>query len=166
MFSAVCFLASNNNINETRRATAQTIHIRNTYRTSSQSSSLHNQPLQVDLCNCTTQWLHFPVTLSEHQGHSNWNQSVEFSSVYHYIKFETNQFISIWHTMMLNIYFIKSPLHSSLPWPLLLQNKFRMSFNKPTGCDNILNFIQINSQYLNLWENGHWRVSLNTECTK
>ena len=36
-----------------------------------------------------------PVTLSEHQSHSNWNQSVEFSSVLHHTKLETNRFTSV-----------------------------------------------------------------------
>ena len=74
----------------TRRANAQTIHICHTYRTYSQSSPLHNQPswtfellhaaLQQNDCKSST-FPHNSVTVSEHQGHSNWNQTVEFSSV-------------------------------------------------------------------------------------
>ena len=47
----------------------------------------HHNHLSFASCNFTTEWLHKfqlshnPVTLSEHQGHSNWNQAVEFSSV-------------------------------------------------------------------------------------
>ena len=36
-----------------------------------------------------------PVTLSEHQGHSNRNRIVEFSCVKHHTKFETNRFTSV-----------------------------------------------------------------------
>ena len=35
------------------------------------------------------------MTLSEHQGHPNWNQTVELSHVQHHTKFETNQFTSV-----------------------------------------------------------------------
>ena len=45
---------------------------------------------------------------------------------------------------MLNVYFIKSQTAEFSP--LLVQSKFSMSFNKPTGCGNILNFIQIDTQ--------------------
>ena len=71
----------------TRRANAQMIYIRHTYRTSSQSSPLHNQPSsKFELFHATLQQNDFtsstfPLTLSENQGHSNWNQSVEFCSV-------------------------------------------------------------------------------------
>ena len=36
---------------------------------------------------------------------------------------------------------------SSLPWPLLVQNKYNWSFNKPTGCGNIPNSIQIDGNF-------------------
>ena len=35
------------------------------------------------------------VTLSEHQGHSNWNQTVMFRCVYHHIRFQTNWFTGV-----------------------------------------------------------------------
>ena len=73
-------------MDETRWAYVQTVCIRQTYRTS-QSSFLHNQPswtfellyatLQVSDCTNSS----FPVTFSEPPGHSNWNPTVEFSSV-------------------------------------------------------------------------------------
>ena len=47
---------------------------------------------------------------------------------------------------MLIVYFIKSPQQSSLPWMLLVQNKFSMHFNKPTGCGYTLNFMHIDCQ--------------------
>ena len=40
------------------------------------------------------------------------------------------------------VYFTKSCQQRSLPW--IVQNKFSVSFNKPTGCGHILNFICIN----------------------
>ena len=43
---------------------------------------------------------------------------------------------------MLIIYLIKCQ-QSSLHWILFVQNKFSLSFNKPTGCGNIPNFFQI-----------------------
>ena len=57
-----------------------------TYRTSSQSSSLHNQPSQTfELLHatlrqndCTSYSFPLnPVTLSENKGNSNWNQTVQ-----------------------------------------------------------------------------------------
>ena len=36
-----------------------------------------------------------PVTLSEHQGHPNWNQTAEFSCVQHHTKFKANSFTSV-----------------------------------------------------------------------
>ena len=47
----------------------------------------HNQPSRTfELLHATLQQndvtsSNFPVTLSEHQGHSSWNQSVDFTSV-------------------------------------------------------------------------------------
>ena len=35
------------------------------------------------------------MSLGEHQGHSNWNQTVEFSSVSHRTKFDLNQFTCV-----------------------------------------------------------------------
>ena len=36
---------------------------------------------------------HNPVTLSEHQSHSNWNQTEEFGSIQHHTKLETRVLI-------------------------------------------------------------------------
>ena len=82
----------------TRSANAQMIHVCHTYRTSSQSYPLHNQPSQafqllqatLQQNDCTSSsFIANPVTLSEHQGHSNSNQTVEYSHAYHHTKFET-----------------------------------------------------------------------------
>ena len=84
------------------------------------------------------------VTLSEHQGHSTWNQTVESSHVKHRTKLETNWFTNVQTQRNINCMFNKITLAEfSFPWILLVQNEFSMNFNKPTGCGNILNFIQI-----------------------
>ena len=36
------------------------------------------------------------VSLCEAQGHSNWNQNVDFSHVYHHSQFERNRFTNVW----------------------------------------------------------------------
>ena len=51
-----------------------------------------------------------------------------------------------WHMAMINVYFIKPHQHSPLPRILLVHNRFSMSSNKTTGCGNILNFIEIDTQ--------------------
>ena len=86
------------------------------------------------------------MTLNEHQSHSNWNQPLEFGSPgtpmpsLKQIAWQVS-----WHTMF-NRYFIKSCQQSSLPWIILLQNKFSMSFHISTGCGSRLNFIQTDTQ--------------------
>ena len=71
----------------TRRANAQTIHVCHTYRTSSLSSLLrkHHEYLSCFMQLYDRMTAHKlscnPVTFSEHQGHSNWNQTVEVSRV-------------------------------------------------------------------------------------
>ena len=78
-------------------------------------------------------------------------QSLQVSSIIPSLKQIGSQ-VS-WHMTILNICLIASHQQSSLPWIMLVQNKFHMSFNKPTGCGNILKFHP--NRYLNLWENGH-----------
>ena len=97
---------------------------------------------------CTS--LSFLVTLSEHQSHSNWNQIVQISHVWHHTMFDTNRFGSVLTHDDGKQIFIKSCQQSSFPWILLCATTTAttksMSFNKPTGCGNMLNFIQINTQ--------------------
>ena len=101
-----------------------------------------------------------PCDLSQHQGHSNWNQTVEFHCASYHTKFETIGSQVPWH-VMLNRYLIKSHLQSSPPWILFPPPppppKIGMSLKKLTDCGNILNFIHFNCK---IWENRHqsfWR---------
>ena len=64
------------------------IHGHHAYRT---SFTVLHAPLQQNDCTSSS----FPVTLRERHGHSDWNQIVDFSSLWHYTKFEANLFISI-----------------------------------------------------------------------
>ena len=86
----------------------------------------HQESLGYFMPFCSTiEWLnksllsHKPMPLREGQDHSNWNQSVEFSSV-------------------------KSCEQSSF-LRTVMQNQFSMSFNKQTSCGSILHVIQINT---------------------
>ena len=132
--------------------------------------------------NIVTEWLHKfqlsrdPVNLSEHQGYSSWNQTIDFNCL------ESHQ---VWNKSVHNYphsgrCYTYIPLNtirkrrrrrrkkrkkkkrkekkkknrrqSSLPRILLVQNEFSMNFIKPTGCGIILNYIQISRD---LQENGH-----------
>ena len=71
--------------------------------TSLQSSSLHDQPSQtfellhatLEQNDCKSSAFPVTVTLREHQGHSNWNQTVQFSSAQQHSEFETNRITSV-----------------------------------------------------------------------
>ena len=63
----------------------------------------------------------------------------------------------------LEAYSIKSHQQSSLPYKVLVQNKFSMTFNKPTGRGNMLNFIQINCQISKKMDTGVFDVSYNCD---
>ena len=80
-FPRGAFAASSNTSDLTSKANAQTIHIRHTYRTCSQSSSLLNQPSRTfELPHTNLQHNDYflkPVTSSEHRGHINWNQTLD-----------------------------------------------------------------------------------------
>ena len=90
-------------------------------------------------CNFTTQ-----CERTSHSFKLEWNGGVKQCLASHSLKQIGSQ-VS-WHMTMLNlchIYVLKSHMQCSLPWILLVQNKFSMSLNKPTDCGNILNFIKI-----------------------
>ena len=113
------------------------IYIRHTYRTSSQSSSLHNQPswtsellhstLQQNTCTSLT----FPVTLWPWVNIKIIQIGIKLLSLIVFstipsLKQTTSQ-VS-WYITTLNIYFIKSRQLSSLPWILFVQNNLWWSF--------------------------------------
>ena len=80
------------------------------------------------LRNCTTESLHkfqisrTSVTLSEHQDYSSWNQTIEFSRVYHRTKFETNRCTGVLTQGNSKHVSYKShqPSRSTLPWMILI----------------------------------------------
>ena len=72
----------------TRTANVQMIHILHTGLLHSHLHYINNHHATLQKNDCTSSSL--PETLSEHQSHSNWNQTVQFSHVQHHTKFETN----------------------------------------------------------------------------
>ena len=79
--------------------------------------------------------------MSGQQDHSNWTHTVEFSSVLHHTKFETNRFTSVLtHDDVKRIFHEITSAEFS-PLSIAVHNKFSTSFNKVTGCGNRLNFI-------------------------
>ena len=82
-----------------------------------------------------------PVTLCEHRGHSNWNQNVQFSSIKHHTKFEINRVASALtnYDVVRIFHKITSADFSPLNVTCARRQKISMSFNKLTGCGNILN---------------------------
>ena len=100
-----------------RRANVQTVHmiyIYHTNRTSLQSSPLHNNyKVWATSWHLTTQWLHkfwlthYPVTMNEGQGHSNWYQIVNCGGVSHCTKFERNWLVTI--QLQAKVKYTKSP---------------------------------------------------------
>ena len=84
-----------------QRSNVQMINIWHTYKTSTQSYPLHNQPPQrySVLFSCLTKdRLHrlrlsqYHVTLHKYHNHSNWYKTVDFSGNYHHTEFNRNQF--------------------------------------------------------------------------
>ena len=137
-----------------RRVNAQTIHIHHTYRTSSQASSLHNQPSRTfELLHATFQQRNstsssFPVTLWPWVNIRVIQTRIKLYTLVAFSIIPALKHIDLqvsWHMTKLNIYYIKSCQQSSLPWILLVQNKVSMSFSKATGCGNTMNFIQIDT---------------------
>ena len=113
-----------------------------------------------------TEWLHKSyislnlVILSEHQGHPSWYKTVEVS---HSLQV-WNKSVHKCYRTMLNAYLIKSCQQSSLPWVLLAQCKFSVSFHKPTDCGSKMIFIQT-MKFLRKWTQeytiSHTTVILN-----
>ena len=142
------------------------------YRTSSQSSPLHNQP------SWTFKLLHATFQQNDSTNYSfsmtlwPW---VNIKIIQTGIKLRSLVVSSIipslkqiglqvsWHRLMLNISFTKSCQQSSFPWILHVQNKFRMRFNKPTGCDNRLNLIQMNCKIYEKMDTKVFNFSCNCD---
>ena len=61
-----------------------------------------------------------PVILNTHHGHSSWHQTIAFKHVL--------ASYQVWNKLV--------------PWIVLVHNEVSMTFNKPRGCDNLLNVIQ------------------------
>ena len=74
-----------------------------------------------------------PVTLSEHQGHSNWTKTVEYSRVQHHPKLERNQLTRTLTQDNVNHIFYQIMSAEFFPSIVFAQNKFSMSFNKPAS---------------------------------
>ena len=59
------------------------------------TSELLHTTLQQNNCTSSSFLITLWLWLSEHQGHSNWNQAVEFGHVHHHTKFATNRFTGV-----------------------------------------------------------------------
>ena len=133
----------------TSSSNAQMNHIRHTYKTLLKSSPLHNQPLWIfrllqSSSNCTTEW--FPITLWSWVKIKTNQTGIKLKSLVMsniILSFQHIGSQASWRRPMLKVYSIK---RCSLPWILLVEN-IHISFNKPTGCGNILNFIQIQTDW-------------------
>ena len=90
------------------------------------------------------------MTLSEHQGHSIWNQ-LYCSAVFSIIP-SLKQISSqvSWYMTMLSLYFTNH-VSNFLHLILLVQNKFSMNFNNPTGCGNKLNLSKLKAKFARKW---------------
>ena len=83
---------------------------------------------------------HTTVTLNDGQGHTNWYQNAEPSSLYHHTKFQRYRSVNV--SIPANVKAFSNDLSSYLLWVLNRQDKMNMRFIRPTNLNSRSNSIQ------------------------